>query len=79
MFWGLESDDAITDTVGSEEIFESATGLNEVEEVFEGLIALEMEFRVVCPNVFTDFERYEEVEGGSFALNSLERRGRWRS
>jgi hypothetical protein len=76
----FECDDAITDTVGSDEVFESAAWLYEIEEVFKGLVTFEVELRVVCPDVFADFESDEEVESCSFALDCLEGgfgRGGW--
>lgn len=49
-----------------------------VEEILEGLLALEVELGVVGPDILADFECDEVVEGGGFALDYLERgHGGW--
>jgi hypothetical protein len=45
--------------------------LYKVKEIFEGFIAFEVEFRLVCPDVFANFKGDEEVEGCCFALDCL--------
>ena len=50
-----DTDDALADAVYADEVFEAAAGLVEVEEVFEGFFALEVELGVVHPDVGAGF------------------------
>jgi hypothetical protein len=47
--------------------------LVKIKEVLEALIALEVEFRVIGPNVLADLEGDEEIEDVCFALDGLKR------
>ena len=68
---GGNGDHALANAVDADEVLKSAAGLDEVEEVSEGFVALEVELGVICPDVFADFEGNEAVEGGRFALYGL--------
>ena len=47
----------------------------EIKEVLEALLALEVEFRLVGPDVLADLEGNEEVEDVCLALNGLDGAG----
>ena len=51
-----------------DEVFKACARLEEVEEVLEALLALEVQLRVVRPDVLAHLERDEEVEHAHLAL-----------
>ena len=55
--------------VGAEEIFETCTGLHEVEEVSEGLWLAKVELTLIRPDVIVHFERDEVIQHHGLAAS----------